>query len=205
MADVKHFDPSAVVGTVQQLLWQRGWANTGVQDIVDVTGVGRSSLYATFGSKQDLCLAAIQRYLAEQAAPVFGALQADRRGLPAIADFFGGLITARCVGPRARWGCLITNLLADAQGLENAIADVLVEHNDRLVSALSAALRAAADREQLRADVDLHGAAEQLALLAHGVNLRSRTGADEATLRSAVAAALNALRGPGVLADTWPR
>jgi hypothetical protein len=26
--DVKHFDPSAVVGTVTQLLWQRGWAHS---------------------------------------------------------------------------------------------------------------------------------------------------------------------------------
>lgn len=71
MPDVKHFDPSAVVGAVTQLLWQRGWADTGIADIVDTTGISRSSLYATFGSKQDLCLAALRRYLAKHAAPAF--------------------------------------------------------------------------------------------------------------------------------------
>jgi TetR/AcrR family transcriptional repressor of nem operon len=203
--DVKHFDPSAVVGTVQQLLWQRGWANIGVQDIVDVSGVGRSSLYATFGSKQDLCLAAIHHYLAEQAIPAFAGLEADGRGLPAIAKFFGGLITARSVGPRARWGCLVSNLQADGHGQEPGIAEVLAEHNRRLLAALSSALGSADDLSQLRENVDLHAAAEHLALLAHGINLRSKAGADEVTLRGAVSAALNALRRPGETADTWPR
>lgn len=81
-----------------QLLWQRGWADTGYAGIVDTTGVSGSSLYATFGSKQDPCLAASRRYLAEHAAPAFAALGTGGRGLSTIAEFFGGLITARSLG-----------------------------------------------------------------------------------------------------------
>ncbi|AEA23538.1 TetR family transcriptional regulator [Amycolatopsis echigonensis] len=205
MPDVKHFDPSAVIGAVTQLLWQRGWADTGIADIVDTTGISRSSLYATFGSKQDLCLAALHRYLAEHAAPAFAALENGGRGLPTIAEFFGGLITARCTGPRARWGCLATNLQTNGTPRDEAFRDVLTEHHRRVRDALRTALGSANGLGQLRPDLDLDTAAEHLVLVAQGVNLRSRAGADASTLRSAVAAALNALRRPGDTTDTWPR
>ncbi|MDQ0381434.1 TetR/AcrR family transcriptional regulator [Amycolatopsis thermophila] len=202
MPDVKHFDPSAVIGAVMQLLWQRGWADTGIADIVDTTGISRSSLYATFGSKQDLCLAALRRYLAEHAEPAFTALETGGRGLPTIAEFFGGLITARCTGPRARWGCLATNLQTGGQA---PFRDALAEHHQRVRDALRTALDSADRLGQLRPDLDLDATAEHLVLLAQGVNVRSRAGADASTLRSAVAAALNALGRPGDTTDTWPR
>lgn len=31
----------------------------------------------------------------------------DERGLPAVSEFFGGLIEARCSGEYARWGCMV--------------------------------------------------------------------------------------------------
>lgn len=196
MPDVKHFDPGAVVGTVQQLLWRRGWAGIGIRDVVDTTGVGRSSLYATFGSKRELFLVALRRYVSEHAFPAFEALESGGRGLSDIEDFFGRLIGVRCAGPRARWGCLVTNLQAAGIGREPEVADVLTEHNARLLSAFGAALGTAAGLGQLEPRIDPDAAAEQLALLAHGINLRSKAGADARTLRAAVACALDGLRRP---------
>ncbi|MFI6495115.1 TetR/AcrR family transcriptional regulator [Streptomyces sp. NPDC050564] len=37
-----------------RLFWRQGVATTGIQDIVNATGLNRSSLYATFGGKQEL-------------------------------------------------------------------------------------------------------------------------------------------------------
>jgi AcrR family transcriptional regulator len=203
--DVKHFDPSAVLDTVTQLLWQRGWADTGIANIVDTTGISRSSLYATFGSKQELFVDALHHYLAEHAGPAFTALATGRQGLTTIAAFFGGLITARCLGPRARWGCLATNLHSGGQAGYPVVRDVLTEHHQRLRDAFRTALDSADRLGQLRPDLDLDATTGHLVLVAQGVNLRSRAGADAATLRGAVAAALNALRRAGDTTDTWPR
>lgn len=122
-----------------------------------------------------------------------------------IAEFFGGLITARCAGPRARWGCLATNLQTNGGSHDEAFRDVLTEHHWHVLDALRTALGSAERLGQLRPDLDLDATAEHLVLVAQGVNLRSRAGADASTLRSAVAAALNALRRPGDITDTWPR
>ena len=41
----------------------KGYEGTSVQDLVDATGVGRGSLYAAFGSKEGLYLAAMDRWI----------------------------------------------------------------------------------------------------------------------------------------------
>ncbi|NKQ55640.1 TetR/AcrR family transcriptional regulator [Amycolatopsis sp. K13G38] len=204
MPDVRHFDPDVAVAQVVPLLWRRGWSRTGMEEIVAATGLSRSSLYATFGSKDELCLSALRRYLADHADPAFRQLETDGRGLPAVAAFFGQLIAVRCSGPRARWGCLATNLQVAAEGTNPGVREVLGEHHQHLVTGLAAALRAAEQGGQLRDDVVIDASAEHLALLAQGVNLRSRAGADPSTLRSAVDAALGVLRHPASPATTWP-
>ncbi|MEY8043518.1 TetR/AcrR family transcriptional regulator [Saccharopolyspora cebuensis] len=202
--DVRHFDPDVAVAQVVPLLWRRGWSHTGMQDIVSATGLSRSSLYATFGSKSALCLNALRRYLADHADPAFRELETDGRGLPAIAAFFDQLITARCSGPHARWGCLATNLQIAAEGADPDVRTVLDEHHQHLVAALATALRAAEQAGQLHEDVVIGASAEHLALLAQGVNLRSRAGAEPSSLRWAVEAALGALRRPGSHATPGP-
>jgi TetR/AcrR family transcriptional regulator, transcriptional repressor for nem operon len=117
-------------------------------------------------------------------------LAADGRGLVAIAEFFDRLIEARCSGEHARWGCMVSNAHLAADGTDPGVRDVVAEHHDRLRGAMRAALESA----RLRPDADPDAAAEQLALLAYGINLRSRGGADPADLRAAVTAALAALR-----------
>ena len=98
MPDVKHFDPDAVLETVVRLFWRQGVASTGIQDVVAASGLNRSSLYSTFGSKQELYAASLRRYLKQRSQPMFQRLAEDERGLPAVEEFFSGLITARCSG-----------------------------------------------------------------------------------------------------------
>ncbi|GAA2297951.1 hypothetical protein GCM10010149_53250 [Nonomuraea roseoviolacea subsp. roseoviolacea] len=191
MPDVKHFDPDVVLDRVVRLFWQRGADTTGITDIVGTTGLSRSSLYATFGDKARLHAAALGRYLEQQSRPVFDALAADTRGLPAIAAFFERLVTARCSGEHARWGCLVTNTHATAGGDLPEIRDILDRHHDALHAAMRAALEAARAAGQLRAGLDLEAAAEALALQAYAVNLRSRAGAEAAGLLAGVRAVLD--------------
>ncbi|MGP3964718.1 TetR/AcrR family transcriptional regulator [Nonomuraea sp. 3N208] len=92
MPDIKHFDPDVALDQVVRLFWERGADTTGINDVVAVTGLSRSSLYATFGGKQQLYAAALRHYLERQSRPVFDALATDGRGLPAIAAFFDRLV-----------------------------------------------------------------------------------------------------------------
>jgi len=197
MPDIKHFDPDAALDTVVRLFWRQGVATTGIQDVVTATGLNRSSLYATFGGKQDLYHAALRRYVERHSHPAFRRLAEDGRGLPAVEDFFAGLIEARCSGEFARWGCMVVNAHAGAEDADAEVRDLLDRHHRQLRDALRAALAAAAARGQLASGTDPGDAAEVLALLAYGVNLRSRAGAPAESLRATVTTALNSLGGSG--------
>ncbi|GGZ28577.1 TetR/AcrR family transcriptional regulator [Streptomyces poonensis] len=190
MPDIKHFDPDATLETVVRLFWRQGMASTGIQDVVSATGVSRSSLYATFGDKQALYRAALRRYLENRSQPVFQRLAEDDRGLPAVTEFFTGLVTARCSGEYARWGCMVSNAHAGTENSDPEIRALLDRHHQRLRDALCAALVTAEEQGQLAAGVDPGATADLLALLAYGVNLRSRAGTDASALTETVKAAL---------------
>lgn len=197
MPDMKHFDPDAALETVVRLFWRHGVASTGIQDIVTATGLNRSSLYATFGGKQDLHRAALRRYIERRSQPALRRLAEDERGLPAVAEFFAELIKARCSGEYARWGCMVANAHAGAENSDPETRAVLDQHHQQLRDAMHAALVTAKARGQVGPDVDLGAAADLLALLAYGVNLRSRAGADAQTLSRTVAAALASISDRG--------
>ncbi|RKT55278.1 TetR family transcriptional regulator [Saccharothrix australiensis] len=192
MPDVKHFDPDAALDTAMRLFWRRGVSATGVQDVVTATGVNRSSLYATFGGKRDLYLAALRRYVDQRSRPALRRLADDPRGLPAITDFFGALVEARCTGEHARWGCLVSNAHTGADD-DPEVREVLRLHHELLRDAMRAALARARAAGELGPAVDPESAADVLALLAYGVNLRSRAGADPKSLTQTVATAVGSL------------
>ncbi|WP_405814223.1 TetR/AcrR family transcriptional regulator [Streptomyces sp. NBC_01390] len=193
MPDIKHFDPDTTLETVVRLFWRQGVASTGIQDVVTATGLNRSSLYATFGGKQELYLTALRRYLEQRSQPMFQRLAEDARGLPAISDFFAGLIVARCSGEYARWGCMVSNAHAGAENSDPEVRAVLDQHHQELRDAMYTALVTAEAQGHLAPGADPGASADLLALLAYGVNLRSRAGADATTLRKTVTAALDSI------------
>ena len=194
MSDVKHFDPDAVLDRVVRLFWRDGTAMTGIQDVVEATGLNRSSLYNTFGGKDELYIAALRRYVSSYSHPAFERLSEDGRGLDAVREFFDGLIDARCLGEYARWGCMVANAHAGIEGSHPDVSDILLEHHRSLIAALRSALIVAGELGQLRAEAASPDAcADHLALVAYGVNLRSRSGVPADELRRGVDAALAAI------------
>jgi TetR/AcrR family transcriptional repressor of nem operon len=62
MARPKEFDRDEALGRAMQVFWARGYDGTSIEDLVKGTGVGRQSLYDTFGDKQGIYLAALDLF-----------------------------------------------------------------------------------------------------------------------------------------------
>ncbi|WP_033354842.1 TetR/AcrR family transcriptional regulator [Kitasatospora aureofaciens] len=194
MPDIKHFDPELALERAERLFWQHGAAEASIQDVVAATGLNRSSLYATFGDKQQLYQAALRRYLRHRAQPAFRQLADNGRGLPAVRDFFGGLIAVRCSGEYAGWGCMVVNAHLGTEHHDPEVRALLDDHHRQLRDALHTALDVARRDGELSPHLATGAAAETLALLAYGVNLRSRTGADADSLLRTVTDTLALMR-----------
>lgn len=59
----KAFDRDKALHKVMELFWRNGFTSLGFETISEETGLSRSTLYAEFGSKQNLYIQAIDRYL----------------------------------------------------------------------------------------------------------------------------------------------
>jgi AcrR family transcriptional regulator len=60
----REFDPNQVLEVAMALFWEHGYDGVSITDLTNATGVNRRSLYATFGSKEQLFYKAVDRYLA---------------------------------------------------------------------------------------------------------------------------------------------
>src|SRR5690606_30739786 len=59
----KEFDPDVALQAAMELFWEHGYEATSMAMLTERLGIGRASLYATFGDKQHLYRLAVQRYL----------------------------------------------------------------------------------------------------------------------------------------------
>lgn len=117
----KSFDERATLEKAMQAFWVRGYAATSVQDLVDCTGVNRASLYATYGDKRALFLAALRLYDTDVRRARLAAL--ERLGpRQALEKLFQDFIE-RSRSDRACRGCFLTNT-----ALELAAHDAEVRH-----------------------------------------------------------------------------
>ena len=77
------FDRDEALGRAMLVFWERGYGATSIEHLVEATGVQRSGLYRTFGSKKDLYLATVERSKDELYA-VFAAAAEGKHGKDAL-------------------------------------------------------------------------------------------------------------------------
>src|ERR671923_3003369 len=69
MARPRMFDEERALDAAMHTFWEKGYEATSTQDLCEATGLGRSSIYNTFKSKQDLFERALAHYIDRMAAP----------------------------------------------------------------------------------------------------------------------------------------
>ncbi|MFO0660921.1 MAG: TetR/AcrR family transcriptional regulator [Polyangiaceae bacterium] len=65
MARPREFDEAHVLDRALELFWSKGYEATSIQDLVDVTGLGRASLYGAFGDKDAIFQRVLEHYMAQ--------------------------------------------------------------------------------------------------------------------------------------------
>jgi TetR/AcrR family transcriptional repressor of nem operon len=104
----KQFDPDEVLDAALDLFWRRGYAGTSTADLVAETGIARASLYATFHSKHELYLRALDHYVRAHYWTLFTMLR-PRPGpvLPAVRTLVESYAAA------AASGCFVVKAAAE--------------------------------------------------------------------------------------------
>ena len=144
---VRRFDVEEALDVALELFWQQGYDGTPVQALCHAMSLQPGSVYAAFGSKRDLFVAAVRRYTETVSAEAVDRINGTPSGLQGLREYFGYLVDAMVDGKRAR-GCLITNSLVEFAARDPELAGMFQVHLARLQTSFAAALtRARADGE----------------------------------------------------------
>lgn len=122
----KAFEPDDIADAAMQVFWRRGYAATSVQDLVDGTGLSRSSLYNAFENKQGLYRQALRRYQAVTGSNV-ALLSGPGSPKALIRQLLMRVAEDELRDPQRR-GCLAANASLELAGQDVAVAE-LVAHN----------------------------------------------------------------------------
>ena len=177
MARPKGFDPDAALETAMLLFWEKGYAATSVQDLVDRMGINRFSLYDTFGDKHALYLAALDRYRDQQNERLVRALEETGDGLAAIRRYFEGLEVAFGEGGRSH-GCFAQQATLELSGTDAEVAVRVQAFHLRQQKAIHGALKRASAAGRLSRRRNLRDLARLLYAAAQGLILMGRSGHD---------------------------
>ncbi|MGW7518687.1 TetR/AcrR family transcriptional regulator [Streptomyces sp. NPDC054796] len=178
MSGRKQFDVTAALDQAMRVFWQQGYEGASLDALGSATGLGRGSLYGTFGNKDALFRQCLDRYVS-----IYGAHQeeafAAHAGNPVRAvEAFFDVTLARIADPAVPDGCLMVQSAAQAPALneENGA------HVRALVEAQRARVRGALDGAMVGPRL-----LDELALYVVGVNqslaVLSRAGVPERELR----------------------
>ncbi|MFD8983912.1 TetR/AcrR family transcriptional regulator [Streptomyces sp. NPDC059564] len=190
MARTKEFDPDAVLQSALELFWRRGYEATSVADLVEHLGIGRASIYATFGSKHELYLRALDRYAESRDPLLLGELSRPGPALPAVRAVVRRF-AAEAASPADRLsGCFVTNTAAELASRDTAAARRVEISWDRLETLFHSALVRAQGQGELAGDRDPRALARMLLVLLQGVRIVGKACEDPARVRDAAEQAL---------------
>ena len=182
MARPKEFEPDVALDRAMDLFWRQGYHATSLSDLTDHLGIARASLYGTFGSKHELYLQALRRYVATRNPHPIEILEAPGPVLPAIRTLIENSAAPPAPEPG---GCLMTNAAAECDPDDSAVMGLLTDNWDEFEAAITRALTRARDQGEIAADADPRPLARLLLVLMQGLQLLNRCDDQAERLRGA--------------------
>jgi len=189
----KEFDREKVLLDAMMLFRDQGYDATSIQDLVDRMKINRFSLYATFKSKHDLFVEALQTYYEQVAVPFFDRLKDSGQGLAVIESVLLELVFRIKRGVSSN-GCLLCNSIAELGARADArTTRILTKYLKRVEADFHAAIVRARELGEVPLDVD--AARHAKILVAYSTGLLSVAKVlSERELRHSVRATLGAIR-----------
>lgn len=108
MARTKEFDVDHALDQAMDIFWSQGYTSTSLSDLILAMDISKSSFYATFGSKHDLFISTIDRYVASVTSQIVDAAKMDAPARKIIRALFDRAVE-RMLKPESRRGCYLNN------------------------------------------------------------------------------------------------
>lgn len=175
------FDREEALGRAMELFWRQGFDNTSLAELTEAMGLKPPSLYAAFGSKEELFKEALDLYTRTEGAGIWEQVPTAPTAREAVGGMLRATAKAYTRGPGKR-GCMVVLAAPQMQGGSPAVCDELKQRRRQNVAILQTRLERAAAEGELGPDTDCRTIATYYATLQHGMSIQARDGASRESL-----------------------
>ena len=192
MGRPKQYERTDLLDRAVELFRRQGYNGTSTAELVAELGINRKSMYAEFGSKQELFEATLEHYERNHLTNVLAPIEAPDAGVDTIRQAFTGYATASEGWFHGR-GCLMCNTAVERGPLDPASGKYVTAYLERITRAFRNALENGKRVGEIHEMADLDELAAFLTTALIGVAACIRAEAPPEQLHAASRVATNVL------------
>lgn len=166
------FDPEQAVQQAMLLFWAQGYEGTSTSQLMAAMGLSKSSLYQTFGSKDELFNLCLDRYgemTADYLRETLAQTESPRQFLLDLIE-----ATANYQNDGGPNGCLLVNSACELGADSDFAGPMVLKRRDKALAILQQACRAMVDKGELPAGREPDKVANQIYALICGLKVMER-------------------------------
>ncbi|MDB9524976.1 TetR/AcrR family transcriptional regulator [Oscillatoria sp. CS-180] len=187
----KQFDTEVALTKAMEVFAAHGYEAASLSQLLKHMGIGKKSLYDTFGNKQSLFLKALDHYAQTTVRTVRKRLSADGSPLENLTFLLKDLQQMHSQPDSC--GCMLGTNIADFDTSDEEIATVMRTYSKQIEDAFTATLVRAQAEGEITPSAQPRALARMLLCTTQGLALLSRIMDDNTVLEEAIAATIELL------------
>lgn len=133
MPKVKLFDEKLILEKAMELFWKKGFHATSIRDLVNFLGISRSSIYDTYGGKNELFYKAFQLYRTTNITGFSNFLNQQKNIKKGLRKLFEMAIE-QSIADMDKKGCFVVNTTTELVPGDIEIQKILKENENTFVN-----------------------------------------------------------------------
>lgn len=190
MGRPRGFNADEMLDRVVNVFWQHGYEGTSMATLMAATGLNKPSLYAAFGSKEELFRSALDRYWQRQ-AEFTGTLLDEPSARAGVERMLLVLVDCQTQAGLPH-GCLAVHGGLVGSSGSAVIRDELKARRAAIQAMVRNRLVRAQDEGELASSVDVADLARYLTMVGQGAAVQAAGGATREELRRVISVAMRA-------------
>jgi len=190
MPKVKLFDEKLILEKAMELFWKKGFHATSIRDLVNYLGISRSSIYDTYGGKNELFYKAFHLYRTTNITGFSNFLNQQNNVKMGLRKLFKMAIEQSIAD---RKGCFVVNTTTELVPGDIEIQKILKENRDTFVNIFYEFLLKGEQSGEISKGKNLNSIANLYYTLFNGIKVVSKVQPNSKELLSSVDTVLTLL------------
>ncbi|HRX00530.1 MAG TPA: TetR/AcrR family transcriptional regulator [Cyclobacteriaceae bacterium] len=176
MSRPKEFVETDVLEKAVKLFSQKGYNGISMQDLVDGLKLNRSSIYDTFGDKEQLFVAALKHYRQAYTQKMLDIIKESEDIKTTIKELLQYI--QQDVAENKKTGCMMVNTAVEMTGMEPFISNIVQENMDVIEKALEEKIQSAQKNGIIAKKHSAKALSRQLTNTINGLRISEKLGVE---------------------------